>query len=525
MSIKELYPDQTDFAYNISVRFASGIRKLIGQLPTGGGKTVIFASIAARYIKKNPNKRVVIHVDRKELAKQIRTTIYEMSGITAQPIVAGMKSIPVAQIYIAMVETVNNKLKKQLSIEHVIPNVGLCIIDEAHEGRFNKIHKYFDNALILGFTATPISASKKNPLNKNYEDIVCGKDIPELIELSRLCQNRTYAIKDNVSRQEFGVVGDDFNEGQMAVVFSKKKQIENTVKGYEKFALGKKTIIYNCNIAHSLLVTKAFLEKGYKVMHLDSEKSYIEGMDKDTYREYVLNWHRTTPGAILCNVGILTKGYDDPTVECIIMNRSTMSLSLWLQCTGRGGRVYPLKEYFVIIDLGGNAITHGDWSDARNWYDIFHNPPKASKREGVAPVKDCPQCDAIIPARATACPYCNYEFPPGEMKIDTMPVDFVLITKKFNVKQLLDDKPHIPEYTILKAIGSGMVKELRLALEGDIISDEVAEHVLKQYHEKTKEWCKQKSKRFNEFHRTLTKEHLYTQLKEAFPLWEHQVQQ
>ena len=93
-------------------------------------------------------------------------------------------------------------------------------------------------------------------------------------------------------------------------------------------------------------------------------------------RDEIVQWYKDTPNAILCNVAILTTGFDAPDTETVIMNRATLSMPLWLQCTGRGSRPSKNKQMFKILDLGENAITHGDWCDSRDWKLIFEKPPK-----------------------------------------------------------------------------------------------------------------------------------------------------
>ena len=96
---------------------------------------------------------------------------------------------------------------------------------------------------------------------------------------------------------------------------------------------------------HSKNVCNALIQKGYNARNLDCKCTEQERKD-------VLQWLKDTPGAIICNVDILTTGFDEPSVKNIIVNRSTTSLPLWLQMTGRGGRLYPGKPFFNIIDLG-----------------------------------------------------------------------------------------------------------------------------------------------------------------------------
>lgn len=476
-------------------------RKVVFQLATGGGKTHTFSAITKRYIEKS-GRAVLILVHRKELMVQTVRTLFHAYGISGQMIRAGMKHVPKAAVYVSMVESTIRRIPK---------DIGLVIIDEAHNLSFAKMHEHFPDQYIIGFTATPLTSNKKKPLKNYYEDIVCGIDIPELISWGSLCQNITYAPKDVVDASKLKVKAGEYDESLMAMEFSKAKHIQNTVLAYQKHGAGGKCLIFNVNIEHSKLVNQAFLDAGLNSRAVDSTSE-----DRDE----IVKWYLNTPGAILNNVGILTMGFDAPDTDVIIMNRATLSMPLWLQCCGRGSRPTDNKAAFTIIDLGQNAITHGDWHDSRNWKNIFFNPPKVGK-PGVAPVKNCPQCDAILPARVRECKYCGYVFPPIEIEEAERLSDFVIVTKGIDVPSLIEENRQKKEYYPFFLIG----KELAYAAKKTIpdMTDENFKFILQNYFLLAAEWCKAKDKKFNQWHRDRAKEHLITELKSFFKKWEPNV--
>ena len=126
----------------------------------------------------------------------------------------------------------------------------------------------------------------------------------------------------------------------------------------------------------------------------------------DEDRRSKLAWLRETPNAILVSVGILTTGFDEPSVETIILYRATTSLPLFLQMAGRGSRVTDTKKRFTILDFGNNVKTHNYWEAERVW--SLEKKPK--KKLDVAPVKTCPRCQALVPVGASVCKYCNHTF-------------------------------------------------------------------------------------------------------------------
>lgn len=389
--------DYQEEAVNSIIRYISaGHKRVLFQLATGGGKTVCMSYLLQRYLKRYPMNRCCVLVHREELKQQ---TLKTLSGFG------------INNVLVEMVETFNNRMKRSQGY------FDLIIIDECHIGNFKKIFQHFEDTLFIGFSATPISATKKHPLKADYEVITCGIDTYELIMSGHLVKAKHYSPKTGLDKKSLKITKGDYNLGQMGMEFSKPKLINAVRDSYIAKAAGTKAIIYNTTIAHSELVNQCFQEYGLPSKHLDSNASPEE-------RKEVLLWLKETPGAILNNVGILTTGFDEPSVETIILNRCTKSLPLYLQMCGRGARPYPEKDHFTIIDLGENAEQHGAWSYKRDWEELFYYPDKPGS--GVAPQKECPNCEALIHASATQCEYCGHLM-PRKIEYSTDPIELRLI--------------------------------------------------------------------------------------------------
>ena len=389
-------------------------QSVIFQLATGGGKTYIFCAFIKKYIEVH-NVKVLILVHREELLQQTIKSLKNV-GVECFGIEAKTKKVMESNVYVAMAQTILSRLKKD---KNYIQNIGLIVTDEAHRQDFKKVFNFFEGVKRIGFSATPISASKKDHLKNYYKSIVCCADIPDLIKQGSLTVNKTFTVK-GIKSSNFSKEKGEYSNSSMMSEYSKSKHIYNVVKAYEEKAKGKKTLIFNVGVEHSLLVQNAFLEKGYECKHLDGTS---------TDRKEVIKWFNETKNAILCNIDILTTGFDEPSVECIIVNRSTTSLPLWLQMTGRGGRLFPNKEFFTILDLGDNVSRLGDWSEKRNWSHVFYNPHEPSKN-GTAPIKDCPECGYLNHAAAPTCKECGYEFKKAK-KVDTENIVLELVKNPF----------------------------------------------------------------------------------------------
>ena len=179
---KTLYPFQVNTVSSILEELKKNGKNfnLLYQLPTGGGKTVIFSEIAKQYISEWKEK-VLILTHRIELSVQTSKQLSAI-GVNNKIINSEVKTLDDQdefQCFIAMVETLNNRLHDD---ENFIKDVGLVIVDEAHYNSFRKIFQFYENANILGVTATPLSSNRALPLNDNYHKLIVGESISNVIE-------------------------------------------------------------------------------------------------------------------------------------------------------------------------------------------------------------------------------------------------------------------------------------------------------------------------------------------------------
>ncbi len=363
---KELYGYQQGDIDAIFERFENKNTNyhLLYQLPTGGGKTVIFSEIVRRYLTQS-SKKVVVLTHRIELCKQ---TSKMLNGFDVRNkiINSKIKDLPDQNDYscfVAMVETLKNRINdNKLHLD----NIGLVIIDEAHYNSFRKLLSSFKNAFILGVTATPLSSNIKMPMHDNYDELIVGDPIESLIQKGYLAKATTYSYDVGLTSLKVGING-DYTVKSSDDLYSNMAMQEKLLHAYTEKAIGTKTLIFNNGINTSLYVYETFKEAGYAIRHLDNTSSSEE-------RKEILSWFKKTPDAILTSVGILTTGFDEPTVKTIILNRATKSLTLYFQMIGRGSRKLPNKSDFTVIDLGNNAARFGLWNEPIDWQHIFKSP-------------------------------------------------------------------------------------------------------------------------------------------------------
>lgn len=357
--------------------------------PTGSGKTVVFAAVTDHFYK-NTNSNIIIVVNRRELLFQTRKTLHSF-GIIPVLLTPGTKGKPIGKVMIAMAETLFRRRKKWNFNEYDI-----AIIDEAHRGEYMKLIEGFKR--VVGFTATPIYIKKGKSLEDYYKYLYSPIQISDLIESGWLARPVTYVPKSMAGK--FKIKMGDYDESEQGKELQKAKYI-NTVIEYWKARKDKNALVFNTTIEHSIAVEEALREAGANVIHVDA------GTDKKT-RDEIRYRLETESGLWVCNVGVLTFGFDSDSIEVVMINRKTKSIALYNQMAGRGCRISDTKNSFEILDMHGSCIECGTWDEDKNWSFLFSK--SKNEKAGVSPVKFCPQCDGVVNAAAVKCKLCGYEF-------------------------------------------------------------------------------------------------------------------
>ena len=368
----QLRPYQIGAVDEIRAAFKDS-KRVVLCLPTGAGKTVVFSEIVRRVLEKG--RRVAIVTHRRELLSQ-----------------AGKLN----RCDILMVETLNNAIKRG---KVVLSSYDLLVIDEAHIGNFRKILEGFDG-FVIGATATPVS---KPPMAQSYGKLINSVGIGELIAQSYLCNPITYAMHP-VDTSKIATRMGEFTAQGLDDAFNRPKVYEGVVQEFVKRWRDKKAIVFCVNIEASINTAKSFAQElgEGRVYCVHSKQSAIERAD-------LIEEFMASKNGILVNCGIATTGFDCPDIEVVVVNRATKSVALWLQMVGRGSRPTANKSAFTILDFGENVHRLGFWQEARDWGKAFAGMEN-KKGQGVAPVKDCPCCGAVLYASASFCDFCGEVF-------------------------------------------------------------------------------------------------------------------
>lgn len=304
------------------------------------------------------------------------------------------KEVDSNNLHVGMIQTISRRLER---LKDYFDTLDLIIIDEAHKTIFDKVFNYInENTFVIGATATPHRDGKQDSLELYYNDLIQVIDTPDLIELGNLSTPESYGVPINL--KGIKTKGGDFDEKSMANKFSEIKLFHGVYDNYQRLTPGKKAIVFAPNVESSIELVESFNNKNLSSKHVDCYMNDLE-------RKNVLKWFEDTPGAILSNYGILTTGFDCPSIEVVILYRATKSLPLFLQMVGRGSRVTPIKNSFTILDFGNNIKTHNYWEANRTW-----SLSKKEYKEDSAPIKECPNCYFITSNTAKNCDNCGFEF-------------------------------------------------------------------------------------------------------------------
>lgn len=383
----ELRPYQRALLDDVRQAYREGARRPCIVLPCGGGKSCITAEAAKGATDKG--NRVLFLVHRRELVDQIRRTFYDWG-------------VDLSLCRVEMVQTACRRLSR-------MPDPRLIITDENHHclaASYRKIYDAFPRAQCLGVTATPVRLNGGG-LGDVNDRLVIGVSAKWLIANHFLAPYDYYApaVADlsglHTRRGEF-VTSEVVDSLGKATIYG------DVIGHYKRLADGLKAVCYCASVAHSEAMAARFCAAGIPAAHIDGKT------DKRT-RERLIESFRVGRLRILCNVDLISEGFDVPDCSCAILLRPTQSLTLYIQQSMRCMRYQPDKRA-VIIDHVGNYTRFGMPDDDREW----SLEPKREKKKMIADgdrIRQCPECYCTF-LHAPQCPKCGFVFPAaarGEM--------------------------------------------------------------------------------------------------------------
>lgn len=388
-----LRPYQIDLIDKARQAYRNGYKSPCIVLPCGGGKSVIVADIAKNATAKG--NQVLFLVHRKELVDQITRT-FEWWGVDMD------------KCLVMMVQTASRRISR-------LPVPALIITDENHHSRaatYRKIYDAFPNAKRIGVTATPVRLDGSGLADVN-DRLVMGVSTKWLIE------NHFLAPYDYYAPSIADLTGIKIQHGEYETKSVEKAMLKNAIFGdiiahYRKIADGKQAICYCVSVEHSKTMAEQFNTNGIISAHLDGDTPKHE-------RDEIIAKFRKGEITILCNVDLISEGFDVPDCECAILLRPTKSLTLYIQQSMRCMR-YKDGKRAIILDCVGNYARFGLPDADRVWtLEGKKKDKKEREQEEEVKVVQCPECYYTFePPKfgRRVCPACGYIFPIESRKIE-----------------------------------------------------------------------------------------------------------
>lgn len=379
------------------IEFQNGKKRTCIVSPCGSGKTVIMAWMSSQAKLKGNNVLFAVH--RQELIDQSSET-FQALGISHGIIAAGTPMNIAEKIQIASIQSVIRRIDK-------INAPQIIILDEAHHATastWRKLLKTYPEAFVIGLTATPARMGGQG-LGDIFESLIMGPSVKELIEWGNLSPYRYYSPPVAVDFSDLHVKYGDYVQSEVALCMDKSEIIGDLIAQYKKLAPCARAVCYCASIEHSQHTADMFRLAGIPALHIDGET-------KDIVRKAAINDFKVGKIKILCNVDLISEGFDVPAMEAVILARPTQSLTLYIQQAMRAMRIDKSNpdKVAIIIDHVGNVYRHGLPDEDREW-TLESKKKKKVIRE--ISLKQCPKCFGAHRPQAV-CPYCQHVYQVAE---------------------------------------------------------------------------------------------------------------
>lgn len=394
-------------------------RAPIVVLPTGAGKSLVVASFIKTVLLESPYVHIMVLAHVRELVQQNHDEFVALCPEISTGIYsAGLNSRDVKNsVIFAGIQSIYNKV-------YSLPNkIDIVIIDEAHSispkettryGRFIKDMKVANpHVVIWGATATPFRTSEgllTTGKDRLFDGIAHCTDLKDLIRDGYLVPIVSKSGVKKIDLTNVHIQAGEFNQKELAHAADDKELIRLAVEEFVEYGKERRAwIVYCSGVAHAEHVAAEI--RKHKI-----ECKVLTGNTKPEERDKIVDDFKNGRLRCICNVGVLTTGFNAPITDMIVLLFSTISTGKYIQVVGRGARTYSgncknndclPKQNCLLLDYGENVLRHGllDEIDVQRTKDIL------GKEKSKPPMKECPSCKVILHARVMKCSACGYEFP------------------------------------------------------------------------------------------------------------------
>ena len=341
----ELRPYQQEAMDAILEAWENGTHKTLLVLPTGCGKTIVFAKVTEECVRHGD--RVLILAHRGELLEQAADKIRKATGLGCATEKA--EETCLGSWFRITVGSVQSMMRESRLSRFPDDYFDTIIIDEAHHcisDSYQRVLHHFPEARVLGVTATPDRGDMKN-LGQVFESLAYEYTLPRAIKEGYLSPIKAVTIPLKVDLTSVGVQSGDFKAGDLGTALD--PYLEGIATEMEKYCRDKKTVVFLPLVKTSQKFRDILNDHGFQAAEVNGESrdraEILKDFDAGRYN-------------VLCNSMLLTEGWDCPSVDCIVVLRPTKIRSLYCQMVGRGTRLSPGKDHLLLLDFLWHTERH-----------------------------------------------------------------------------------------------------------------------------------------------------------------------
>ena len=418
---------QVDTVSRVLVAIDAGTKRILLVAPTGAGKTVLAAALIENAIHNK--KRVLFLAHRRELIKQASNKLYAV-GIDHGILLPGYGPLPEEPIQVASIATLHARAFQSRRMD--LPEADLVIVDEAHHCRartYTKILEAYPNAMVIGLTATPCRGDGRG-LGNVFDTMIECPSVAELIEDGYLVGTKVYA-PSRPDLKGVKVERGDYVESQLASRMNTGALVGDIVTHWFRLSERRQTVVFATGVAHSVHIRDEFRRAGVLAEHIDGSTPAEE-------RDKILADLSAGRIELVTNAMVLTEGWDQPSVSCLVLARPTKSIGLFRQMIGRVLRPAPGKTEALILDHAGATFVHGFAEDPIHWELAedrkAENKAHASRGTPEAPsLTTCPECSAVR-FQGKPCGACGWRPQSRARPVDVADGDLARVERDRSVR-------------------------------------------------------------------------------------------
>lgn len=341
----ELRPYQQEAREAIFEQWDGGVLKTLLVLPTGCGKTIVFAKVTEDCVRRGD--RVLILAHRGELLEQAADKIRQSTGLGCA--VEKAEETCMGSWFRVVVGSVQTMMREKRLGQFPEDYFQTIIIDEAHHcisDSYQKVLNHFSSAKILGVTATPDRGDMRN-LGSYFESLSYEYTLPKAIKEGYLSPIKALTIPLKIDMTGVGVQAGDFKASDISTALD--PYLQGIAQEMEKYCKDKKTVVFLPLVKTSQKFRDLLNAHGFRAAEVNGDSQdrseVLEAFDRGEYN-------------VLCNSMLLTEGWDCPSVDCVVVLRPTKVRSLYCQMVGRGTRLSPGKDHLLLLDFLWHTERH-----------------------------------------------------------------------------------------------------------------------------------------------------------------------